>query len=430
MLDIRYMREHREDVLAAMTALNAEDAPVQRALDLDERRRQILARVEVLRAERNSGSKQIGQLMREGKRDEGQALQARMSAVGEEIKALDEELAQVEAELQDAMLRIPNLPHPSVPVGKDETENVVVRTEGAPRVFDFAPLPHWDLGTRLGILDFDRGVKLSGTRFYVLKAAGARLQRALIAWMLDLHTQTQGYTEIYPPYMVKAEVLVGTGNLPKFEADLFKVAGDWDLYLIPTAEVPVTNLYRGEILDGRRLPLKYCAYTPCFRSEAGSYGADVRGLIRQHQFDKVELVKFAAPDRSYEELEGLTRDAEQVLVRLGLPYRTVRLCTGDMGFASAMTYDIEAWLPSQKTYREISSCSNTEAFQARRANIKFRPEGKGKAEHVHTLNGSGLAVGRTLIAVIENYQQKDGSIVIPEALRPFMDGRELIEPGK
>jgi len=301
-----------------------------------------------------------------------------------------------------------------------------VRTWGEARTFEFEPKAHWDLGTELGIIDFERATKISGTRFAVLMGAGAQLERALINFMLSLHSNEHGYTEVEPPFLVSSATLYGTGQLPKFEQDLFKIAGDWDLYLIPTAEVPVTNLYRGEILDGRKLPLKYTSYTPCFRSEAGSYGADTRGLIRQHQFDKVELVKFAAPDTSYDELEGLTANAEKVLQLLNLPYRTMLLCTGDMGFSSAKTYDIEVWLPSQKTYREISSCSNCEAFQARRANIKFRPDGTGKAEHVHTLNGSGLAVGRTLIAILENYQQQDGSIVIPEALRPFMGGKERI----
>jgi seryl-tRNA synthetase len=303
-----------------------------------------------------------------------------------------------------------------------------VRRHGNPRAFDFEPLAHWDLGPALGILDFERATRMSGARFAVLSGAGARLSRALINFMLDLHTREHGYREVEPPFLVNAASLTGTGNLPKFEADLFKIAGEWDLYLIPTAEVPLTNLHRTEILDGRDLPLRYTAYTPCFRSEAGSYGQDVRGLIRQHQFDKVELVKFATPEQSYDELESLTANAEEVLKRLELPYRTILLCTGDLGFASAKTYDIEVWLPSQKAYREISSCSNTEAFQARRANIKFRSGGAGKADLVHTLNGSGLAVGRTLIAVLENYQQKDGSVVIPSALRPYMDGREIIEP--
>jgi seryl-tRNA synthetase len=311
-------------------------------------------------------------------------------------------------------------------VGASAADNRVVRQHGAPRQFDFDPKPHWDLGAALGILDFERATRMSGARFSVLMGAGAKLARALINFMLDLHTREHGYTEVEPPFLVNGDALRGTGNLPKFEQDLFKIGGDWDLYLITTAEVPLTNLYRGEILDGRELPFRYTAYTPCFRSEAGSYGADVRGLIRQHQFDKVELVKFATPEQSFDELESLTANAEEVLKRLELPYRTVLLCTGDMGFASAKTYDIEVWLPSQQTYREISSCSNTMAFQARRANIKFRPHGTGKVEYVHTLNGSGLAVGRTLIAILENYQERDGSIAIPVALRPFMAGMEKI----
>jgi seryl-tRNA synthetase len=303
---------------------------------------------------------------------------------------------------------------------------VVVRTWGTPRESDFEPQAHWDLGPALGIIDFERATKIARARFAVLMGAGAQLERALINFMLSLHSGEHGYTEIEPPFLVNSASMYGTGQLPKFEQDLFKINGEWDLYLIPTAEVPVTNLYRGEILDGRTLPLRYTSYTPCFRSEAGSYGADVRGLIRQHQFDKVELVKFTTAEQSYDELEALTANAEEVLKRLELPYRTMALCTGDMGFSSAKTYDIEVWLPSQKTYREISSCSNCESFQARRANIKYRPNGTGKAEYVHTLNGSGLAVGRTLIAVLENYQQKDGSVVIPAALRPFMGGREVI----
>ena len=313
-----------------------------------------------------------------------------------------------------------------MPVGKSASDNVEVRRHGVVAEFAFAPKAHWDIGPALGIIDFERGTKIAAARFSVLVGAGARLARALINFMLHLHTRTHGYTEVEPPFMANTASLVGTGNLPKFEADLFKIAGDWDLYLVPTAEVPLTNMHRGEILEGRQLPIRYTAYTPCFRSEAGSYGADVRGLIRQHQFDKVELMVFTTPDRSYDELERLTSNAEEVLKRLGLPYRTVLLCTGDMGFQSAKTYDIEVWLPGQNTYREISSCSNTEAFQARRANIKSRPPGGGKADFVHTLNGSGLAVGRTLIAILENYQQVDGTVVIPEALRPFMDGEEVI----
>jgi seryl-tRNA synthetase len=313
-----------------------------------------------------------------------------------------------------------------VPVGGSAAENQEVRRHGEPRTFEFDAKPHWDLGPALGIVDFERATKMSGSRFSVLMGAGARLERALINFMLELHTREHGYVEVEPPFLVNAEALRGTAQLPKFEQDLFKIAGDWDLYLVPTAEVPLTNLHRGEILDGRQLPLRYTAYTPCFRSEAGSYGKDVRGLIRQHQFDKVELVKFTTPEQSYDELEALTRNAEEVLKRLELPYRTMLLCTADTGFASAKTYDVEVWLPSQQEYREISSCSNTEAFQARRANIKFRRDGTGKAEFVHTLNGSGLAVGRTLIAIVENYQQADGSVVIPEALRPFMGGLDRI----
>jgi seryl-tRNA synthetase len=325
---------------------------------------------------------------------------------------------------------LPNLPHASVPVGKSAADNPEVRRHGEPRAFDFEAKPHWELGTALGIIDFERATKMSGARFAVLTGAGARLERALINFMLDLHTREHGYVEVLPPFLVNSAALTGTGNLPKFEADLFKIAGEWDLYLVPTAEVPLTNLHRGEILDGRDLPIRYTAYTPCFRSEAGSYGQDVRGLIRQHQFDKVELVKLTTPEQSYDELERLTANAEEVLRRLELPFRTVLLCTGDTGFASAKTYDIEVWLPSQNTYREISSCSNTEAFQARRANIKFRAGGSGKAELVHTLNGSGLAVGRTLIAILENGQQKDGSVAIPPALQPYMDGRDRIEPAE
>jgi seryl-tRNA synthetase len=327
----------------------------------------------------------------------------------------------VDARREELLLVIPNLPHDSVPVGKSAADNPVVRTWGTPRAFEFEPKAHWDLGPALGILDFERAAKMSGARFTVFLGAGARLERALINFMLDLHTREHGYLEVEPPFLVNRAALTGTGNLPKFEPDLFKIAGEWDMFLIPTAEVPLTNLHRDEILDGRALPLKYTAYTPCFRSEAGSYGADVRGLFRQHQFDKVELVKFTTPEQSHEELEGLTRDAETVLERLGLPYRRALLCTGDMGFASAKTFDIEVWLPSQNTYREISSCSNTEAFQARRANIRFRPDGTGKAQHLHTLNGSGLAVGRTMIAILENYQQADGTVVVPEALRKYMD---------
>jgi seryl-tRNA synthetase len=421
MLDIRLLRENPQKVLAAMAALGAADAPVTAALAFDERRRAILTQVETLRADRNSGSKQIGQLMRTGQRAEGQALQARMGQIGDEIKGLDEELVRVEAALNDAMLNIPNLPHPSVPVGKDDTENIVTRTEGTLRAFDFAPKPHWDLGTALDIIDFDRGVKLSGTRFYLLKGAGARLQRALIAWMLDLHIAQHGYTEVYPPYMVKADVLVGTGNLPKFADNLYRDAEE-DFWWIPTAEAPVTNMYREEILDGDRLPICHVAYTACFRREKMSAGRDVRGIKRGHQFDKVEMVKFVRPEHSMDELMSLIDNAADVCRGLGLPHRVVQMCTGDLSFTAAAKYDIEIWAPGCQEWLEVSSCSNFMDFQARRANIRFRPAPGAKPEYVHTLNGSGLALPRVLIAVLETYQQADGSITVPEVLRPYMGG--------
>jgi seryl-tRNA synthetase len=429
MLDPALIRDHLETVRSGLQKRGLDPDPILAELaGLDERRRALILNVERLKREPNAA----GAAGARGKKQGGDpsALFEANRERGQRIKALDGELEAIEAERRAVLLTVPNVPHASVPVGRDAGDNVVVRKVGEPRPFSFTPKPHWDLGPALGILDFERAAKVARARFAFLLGAGARLSRALIDFMLDLHTREHGYREVEPPFLVNAASLTGTGNLPKFEQDLFKIAGDWDLYLVPTAEVPLTNLYRNEILDGRVLPLKYTAYTPCFRSEAGSYGADVRGLIRQHQFDKVELVKFTTPEQSYDELEALTRDAERVLQLLELPYRTVALCTGDMGFASAKTYDIEVWLPSQETYREISSCSNTEAFQARRANIKFRPGGTGKVEHVHTLNGSGLAVGRTLIAVLENYQQADGSVVIPERLRPFMRGQEVIEPAK
>jgi len=392
---------------------------------LDQSRRQILPRVETLKFERNQAGEAIAKAKRAGE-DAAGLLQANKTRA-DEIKTLDAELEAIESQRKDILLRVPNLPHASVPVGTSADDNVVVRTHGAPPALDFTPKPHWDLGTALGILDFERAARMSGARFAVLLGPGARLARALIQFMLDMHTREHGYTEVEPPFLVSSTALTGTGNLPKFEQDLFKIAGEWDLFLIPTAEVPLTNLHREETLDGETLPLKYTAYTPCFRSEAGSYGADVRGLIRQHQFDKVELVKFTRPEQSFDELESLTANAEKILQALGLAYRTVLLCTGDMGFASAKTYDIEVWLPSQGHYREISSCSNCEAFQARRAEIRVRVEGQKKAVYAHTLNGSGLAVGRTLIAILENYQQADGSVVIPEALHPYMGGLTRIE---
>jgi seryl-tRNA synthetase len=393
--------------------------------ELDQARRQILPRVESLKFERNQAGEAVARAKRAG--EDVTALLEASRSKADAIKALDAELEGIERQRKDILLRIPNLPHASVPVGTSAEDNVVVRTHGTPTVLDFTPKAHWDLGVDLGIVDFERAARMSGARFVVLLGAGARMARALIQFMLDMHTDQHGYTEVEPPFLVSSAALTGTGNLPKFEEDLFKIAGEWDLFLIPTAEVPLTNLHREETLDGDAMPLRYTAYTPCFRSEAGSYGADVRGLIRQHQFDKVELVKFTRPDQSFDELESLTANAEKILQALGLPYRTVLLCTGDMGFASAKTYDIEVWLPSQQTYREISSCSNCEAFQARRAEIRVRLDGAKKPAYAHTLNGSGLAVGRTLIAIVENYQQADGSVVVPEALRPYMGGLTRIE---
>jgi len=425
MLDAAFVRDHMDDVRTGLRnrGLNP-DAELEQLATLEARRRRLIPEVEGLKREQNAAGDEVARAKRQGK--DASDIFAANKARALRIRQLETELDQVEQQRSALLMTIPNLPHASVPVGASAEENQEVRRHGEPRTFDFEPRAHWDLGPALGILDFDRATKMSGSRFSVLIGAGARLERALINFMLDVHTREHGYVEVEPPFLVTAETLRGTAQLPKFEADLFKIAGDWDLYLIPTAEVPLTNLHRAEILDGRQLPLRYTAYTPCFRSEAGSYGADVRGLIRQHQFDKVELVKLTTPDQSYDELESLTGNAESILKRLELPYRTIVLSTGDTGFAAAKTYDIEVWLPSQKTYREISSCSNTEAFQARRANIKFRPAGTGKAEFVHTLNGSGLAVGRTLIAILENYQQADGTVVIPEVLRPYMNGLERI----
>ena len=393
---------------------------------LDRERREVIPLLEEARRAKKEIGAKIGQAKREGRPADD--LMAEGHQYGETIATQQARLEEVEREWSDVLMTLPNLADASVPVGVGEAENVEVRRHGDPTTFEFEPQAHWDLGPALGIIDFERGVKLAGARFSVLMGAGARLERALINFMLELHTAEHGYTEVEPPFLANVASLTATGQLPKFEADLFKIGDEGDLYLIPTAEVPLANLHRGEILDGRDLPLRYTAYTPCFRSEAGSHGADVRGLIRQHQFDKVEMVALTHPEQSYEELETLTGNAETVLQRLGLPYRTVVLSTGDMGFAAAKTYDIEVWLPGQQKYREISSCSNTEAFQARRAGIKYRPDGKGKAEHVHTLNGSGLAVGRTLIAILENYQRADGSVVVPDVLRPYMRSLEVIEP--
>lgn len=427
MLDPAYVRDNLDAVRRRLAARGTDlSAELEQLASLDTHRRRLIPQVEGLKREQNTAGDEVARAKRQGL-DARPIFEANKQRA-QKIKQLEIELAGIEQQRNRLLGILPNVPHESVPEGTSAADNQVVRTWGEPRTFDFEPKAHWDLGASLGILDFERATKIAGARFAVLMGLGAQLERALINFMLSLHANEHGYTEIEPPFLVNSATLYGTGQLPKFEQDLFKIAGDWDLYLIPTAEVPVTNLYRGEILDGRRLPLRYASYTPCFRSEAGSYGADVRGLIRQHQFDKVELVKFATAETSYDELEGLTANAERVLQLLGLPYRTVLLCTGDMGFSAAKTYDIEVWLPSQKVYREISSCSNCEAFQARRASIRYRPDGTGKAEFVHTLNGSGLAVGRTWIAIVENYQQADGSVVIPEALRPFMGGRDVIPP--
>ncbi|MBK9243111.1 MAG: serine--tRNA ligase [Acidobacteria bacterium] len=427
MLDPAFVRDNQELVAARLRSRGLDPTADLAALaGLESERRRLLPEVEGLKRDQNASGEAVARAKKAG--EDPSAVFAANKVRGGRIKELESELATIEAKRDELLLTIPNLPHESVPVGASAEDNVEVRKWGTAPTMAFTPKPHWDLGVALGILDFERATRMSGARFAVLMGAGARLERALINFMIDLHTVEHGYREVEPPFLVNRQALTGTGNLPKFEQDLFKIAGEWDLFLIPTAEVPLTNLHREEILDGRLLPLKYTAYTPCFRSEAGSYGADVRGLIRQHQFDKVELVKFTTPEQSHDELEALTRNAETVLERLGLCYRRMLLCTGDMGFASAKTYDIEVWLPSQNAFREISSCSNTESFQARRSQIRFRPDGTGKAQLAHTLNGSGLAVGRTLIAILENYQQADGSVVVPEALRPYMRGLEVITP--
>ncbi len=422
MLDLHHVREQLQQVEAA---LRTRDPGL--ALDdfrkLDQTRRALLVEVERLKKTRNESSRDIGQLIQQGAAAE--PLRAEVRKLGERIAELERALEQAQEELERLLHRLPNLPHSSVPLGRSAADNPVLREWGAKPVFDFEPRDHADLGPALGLLDFERAARISGARFALYVGEGARLERALIQFMLDLHTREHGYTEVLPPFMVNAGSLFGTGQLPKFEEDLFKVTPG-DYYLIPTAEVPVTNIHADEILEPERLPIAYCAYTPCFRSEAGSYGKEVRGLIRQHQFNKVELVRFAEPGDSWNQLERLTGHAEEVLRRLALPYRVVTLCTGDLGFSAAKTYDLEVWLPSQRAFREISSCSNFTDFQARRAKIRYRPQGQKKTTFVHTLNGSGLAVGRTLVAILENFQERDGSIVIPEALRPYMDGRERI----
>jgi seryl-tRNA synthetase len=394
--------------------------------EVDTQRRQAITEAETMKARRNKASEDINKLKKSGQ--DATAAIAETKDLREQIQTREKIAADLDARLQDILAGIPNMPHSSVPVGHSAEENVEVRRWGAPPKFDFTPKPHWDLGAELGVLDLERAVKLTGARFAVYWDLGAKLERALANFMLDLHTREHGYTEVLPPYLVNSESMYGTGQLPKFASDSFRVPhGEKDLWLIPTAEVPVTNLYRDEILDAARLPISLTAYTPCFRSEAGSYGKDVRGIIRQHQFQKVELVKFTQPENSYEEHEKLTRNAETVLQKLGLHYRVITLCTGDMGAAAAKTYDLEVWLPGQQLFREISSCSNFESYQARRANIRYRPEGKNKPEFVHTLNGSGLAVGRTWVAIVENYQQADGSVVIPEALRPYVGTERIMK---
>jgi seryl-tRNA synthetase len=422
MLDIKLLREDLTRVKARIATRGAE-IDWNEFVSLDQKRREALAYIEKLKERKNRLSNEIGKIKKSGR--DAAALMQEVEEISEAIRTGERPLDEIEARFERFMLTVPNLPEPSVPVGTSARENKEVRRWGDPAQFDFPPKNHWDIGEELGILDFTRAAKLAGARFTLYRDAGARLERALINFMLELHTQEHGYREVLPPFLVNRDAMTGTGQLPKFEEDLFRTA-ESDFFLIPTAEVPVTNIHREELLSRDQLPIRYVAYTPCFRREAGSYGQDVRGLIRQHQFNKVELVKFTEPEVSYDELEKLVNDAEAVLQRLKLPYRVVELCTGDLGFAAAKTYDLEVWLPGQSAYREISSCSNFEDFQARRAQIRYRKETKGKPIFVHTLNGSGLAVGRTLVAVLENYQQKDGSVVIPEVLRPYMGGLQCI----
>ena len=425
MLDINFIRNNTDQIKQALIDLNMEDAPVDDIINLDARRRDILKDVEALRAERNTGSKAIGQLMREGKKEEAEQQKQAMAAIGDKVDALNENLRQVEAELNTAMLDMPNMPLPEVPVGPDESHNVVTAEKGEKFTFDFEPKPHWDVGVDLGILDFERGVKLSGSRFYVLKGDGARLQRALITWMLDVHVQQHGYTEVYPPFMVRAHCMEGVGQLPKFGENLYHDAEE-DFWFVPTAEAPVTNLHREEILDEADLPIYYTAYTPCFRREKFSAGKDVRGIKRGHQFDKVEMVKFVTPETGREELDKLINEAEDICRLLKLPYRILQMCTGDLSFTAAIKFDLELYAPANDEWLEVSSCSLFTDFQARRANIRYRPTDGGRPQFVHTLNGSGLALPRLMIAIMENYQQADGSVVIPEVIRPYMGGQDVI----
>ena len=425
MLDLNFVRDNLPVVEEKLRQRGMDPAAMLKDFsEVDAQRRHAISAAETMKAQRNKASEDIAKLKKTGQ--DASAAIAETKDLREQIQTREKTAADLDARLQDILSGIPNVPHTSVPVGHSAEENVEVRRWGAPPEFDFAPKPHWEIGAELGVLDLERAVKLTGARFAVYWDMGAKLERALANFMLDLHTREHGYTEVLPPYLVNSDSMYGTGQLPKFAADSFRVPhGEKDLWLIPTAEVPVTNLYRDEVLDAARLPISLVAYTPCFRSEAGSYGKDVRGIIRQHQFQKVELVKFARPDNSYEEHEKLTRNAETILQKLGLHYRTVALCTGDMGASPAKTYDIEVWLPGQQLFREISSCSNFESYQARRANIRYRPEGKNKTEFLHTLNGSGLAVGRTWVAIVENYQQADGSVVIPEVLRPYIGAERI-----
>ena len=430
MLDLNFVRDNLDRVRAALEARNATVAALDDFAQMDAERRRRIAESDELNAQRNTASRAIGALMKEGRLDEAMAQRQEVGQLKDRITELDLNRVYAEAKMKELLSTLPNIPHESVPVGATEDENVELRRWGTPPAFDFAPQDHVDLGTNLGILDLERASKIAASRFAILRGAGARLERALVNFMLDVQTRENDYEETLPPFIVNRATLFGTGQLPKFEDDLFKLTDERDLFLIPTAEVPVTNYYRDEILDAAQLPIKWAAYTPCFRSEAGSYGRDTRGLYRQHQFEKVELVKLSLPENSNDELETMTRDAESVLQKLGLPHRVVEHVTGDLGFSAAKSYDIEVWLPSYNAYKEISSCSNCWDFQARRAQIRFRRAGGAKPEYVHTLNGSGVAIGRTWIAIVENYQQPDGSVIMPEALRPYMNGVEKIESSK
>jgi seryl-tRNA synthetase len=423
MLDIRRIRENLDEIKHAMARRGEKEFDLDAVVELDNKRRDLLQEVEVMKNESNTESKKIPMMIKEGK-DVTEA-KSKLKELSDKIKELDEQVRKVEGEMEYNLLRIPNVPHPDVPQGTTDDDNVEVRTWSEPTKFDFEAKAHWDVGTNLGILDFETAGKITGSRFTLYRGLGARLERSLMNFFLDTHTSKHGYMEVLPPFMANRNSFIGTGQLPKFEEDMFKLEG-LDYFLVPTAEVPVTNIHADEIMDGDKLPMYYCAYTPCFRAEAGSAGRDTRGLVRQHQFNKVELVKFVKPEDSYKELESLTNDAETVLQMLGIPYRVVRICTGDLGFTAAFKYDIEVWMPSYNRYVEISSCSNFEDFQARRAGIRFKRDKKSKAEYVHTLNGSGVAIGRTVAAILENYQQADGSVIVPEVLRPYMGGIEVI----